>query len=600
MKLTELIIKATPAAIAVLDTNLHYIIVSERWMRDYGLEQQDIIGKSHYEIFPDITQEWKDIHQACLAGATRGKKQDVFVRLDGSVDYVSWEIQPWNTDDGELGGIIMFTEIETELVEAEKRLQQQIELQQMLLRNLPDFSAFLFDMDMNFLLADGSTLRKANYDPALMAGKNLKDIVPPASYEFLYPYYQQILQGETIFFTRVEETTHRIYHNYGSPVLDEHGNVIAGVIVSRDVTEYEETRTRLEFTEARPKAIFNNTFQFIGFMNPDGILLDINQTTLQFTGVNREDVIGKPFWEMVLWSKSEETQDMLKSAIERARTGEIVRYTVDVISNSREITIDLSIKPVFDETGKVIQLIPEGHDVTEMVELREELIRSNKELERFAYVASHDLQEPLRMVTSFLGLLSDEYSGQLSEEADQYINFAVDGAKRMKILIEDLLLYSRIMTKIQPFTSVDMSQVIADAIQNLHIYIQDSNAEITYPEHLPTVSGNSGQLIQLLQNLISNAIKFQKEDTQAEINISVQEIDHYWQFAIQDNGIGIDPKFHEKVFQIFQRLHTREVYSGTGIGLAVCQKVVLQHQGDIWIDSELDKGTTFYFTLPKI
>jgi signal transduction histidine kinase len=234
-------------------------------------------------------------------------------------------------------------------------------------------------------------------------------------------------------------------------------------------------------------------------------------------------------------------------------------------------------------------------------ELREKtdaLARSNADLEQFAYVASHDLQEPLRMVSSYVQLFEKRFAGHVDEQADKYIRYAVEGAKRMQSLIAGLLEYSRVGRLDEPFGTVDTSAALDQALSNLRSAIEESHARITRGP-LPSVTGNAGRIAQVFQNLIGNALKFRRADKPATVDISAAPSGAEWVFTVDDNGIGIDSAYLERIFVIFQRLHTRAEYPGTGIGLSICKKVVERHGGRIWVESRLGEGSRFHFTFPR-
>lgn len=352
-ELLRLFIDNTPLAIAMFDREMRYLAVSQLWLTSYDLEKQNIIGCSHYEVFPNTPERWQVAHQNCLAGEVQKCEEDYLVFPKGNREWIRWELHPWRNSAKEIGGIIMFIRVITERKQAEQKL---------------------------------------------------------------------------------------------------------------------------------------------------------------------------------------------KSAII-------------------------------------------------------ELDRSNQELEQFAYVASHDLREPLRKIKSYADLLVKRYSGQLDQKADKYIAYITDGAVRMQALITDLLTYSRVGRGDLIKEPTNMEAVLNQTLTDLSTVIQESRAVI-HADSLPTVNANPWQMGQLLQNLLGNAIKFCGEQP-PQIHVRALLSNQSWTISVQDNGIGIEPQYAERIFVIFQRLHTREEYQGTGIGLAVCKKIVERHGGEIWFESELGRGTTFCFTLPE-
>jgi signal transduction histidine kinase/HAMP domain-containing protein len=260
--------------------------------------------------------------------------------------------------------------------------------------------------------------------------------------------------------------------------------------------------------------------------------------------------------------------------------------------------------PLLDSSGEIVGGIELVKDITawkqaelELKQTARKLAESNNELQQFAYIASHDLQEPLRTITSFIQLLARRYKGKLDKDADDFIGFITDGAARMQQLINDLLAYSRIESRGQRFVRFDGEAVLSNTLAALGTALAESGAEITH-DPLPTLLGDPGQFAQLLQNLISNAIKF-RGDAVPRIHVSCVERQEEWELCVRDNGIGIEPQFFERIFEIFQRLHTRQEYVGTGIGLAVCKKIVERHGGRLWVESEPGNGSSFRFTIRK-
>ncbi len=251
-----------------------------------------------------------------------------------------------------------------------------------------------------------------------------------------------------------------------------------------------------------------------------------------------------------------------------------------------------------DETARIQEDLVKTR-TQELLEANAALGRSNAELEQFAYAVSHDLQEPLRMVASYVQLLGRRYQGKLDEDADAFIGYASDGAKRMQQMITDLLEFSRVQTKSDPFLPVAMDKALDLALGNLDLVLKETQSRIEADRaSLPLVYGDKGQLSRLFQNLIGNAVKYRDPARAPHISIKAERQDGFWTFSVQDNGIGIEPQHFERIFRVFQRLHGRGTYEGNGIGLAICKKIVERHGGRIWVESKPGQGTCFYFTLP--
>ncbi|HSL44768.1 MAG TPA: ATP-binding protein [Anaerolineales bacterium] len=350
------------------------------------------------------------------------------------------------------------------------------------------------------------------------------------------------------------------------------------------------------FLRQRAEQFFNITLDLLCITNIDGRLVDLNPAWENALGYKVEDLQGRVFTELV----HPDDMNLAVSALQAVTAGqESNRFEVRFRhrdGNYHWLAWALVISPHEQLVYGAARDVTQRRVAEERLQQQaEELERSNKELEQFAYVASHDLQEPLRIVSSYVQLLARRYKGRLDKDADEFIAYAVEGANRMKSLISDLLAYSRVGTRGKELAPVEMEEVFERVTRIMKLAIEDSQAVITH-DPLPVVLADNGQMIQLLQNLIANAIKFRGTQP-PRVHVGVRRHDAHWLFFVRDNGIGIDPQYSERIFVIFQRLHNRDEYPGTGIGLAICRKIVERHGGQIWVESELDKGATFYFTL---
>jgi PAS domain S-box-containing protein len=381
--------------------------------------------------------------------------------------------------------------------------------------------------------------------------------------------------------------------NKANAELEKYRNHLEALVTARteDLQESEERFRQL--VELSPDAIL---------IHRDGKILYANTATvILFGGESNEDLIGRSILESIHPEYREQVQ---------ARMSEVLGGNKVPVREMKIIGLDGSIKDV-EAAGTAIFL--QGKPAIETIfrdiasrkkaeqalqTYAENLKRSNEDLERFAYIASHDLQEPLRNMVSFSQLLSRRYKGKMDPDADEFIEYIVEGGKRMQTLISDLLDYSRISTRAEPFQPMDCEQVMDKVLQSLFYTIQESNAFIESTP-LPLINADPAQISLVFQNLIANAIKFRRDEP-PYIHISAEKINHHWKFAVRDNGIGIDSAFNNRIFEIFQRLHTRDKYPGSGVGLAIVKKIIERHGGKIWVESEVGKGSTFYFTLPSI
>jgi PAS domain S-box-containing protein len=339
------------------------------------------------------------------------------------------------------------------------------------------------------------------------------------------------------------------------------------------------------------------------------ILLDLqghvtswNEGAQRAIGYTSEEIIGQSIG--CFYVPEDKIQQKLSGMLKTVKEqGRLVEEGWKVRKDGSRFWAEVVITAIHDRENQLIGFSEMTRDLTERKQAdmdRERYIKSlassNTELRQFAYVASHDLQEPLRMITSYTQLLSKRYKGKLDADADEFIGYATDGAMRMRRLIEDLLMYSRLGSEKVPLVPIDCNDILKRALINLSITVLESGATVT-SESLPVVHAVESQLLQLIQNLVGNAIKYHGSAPPL-VHVSAQKKESEWVFAIRDNGIGLDPQFVDRIFIIFQRLHTSDKYAGTGIGLAVCKKIVERHEGRIWVESKPGQGATFYFTLP--
>jgi PAS domain S-box-containing protein len=363
-----------------------------------------------------------------------------------------------------------------------------------------------------------------------------------------------------------------------------------------EIAERKRIEEALRVSEEKYRLVADFTYDWEDWLDPSGKYIYVSPSCEWITGYRRDELSDM---DMVLKITHPDDYESVKKHFHEVISGSTEIHHMDfriITRSGDERWLSHYCQPVYGNDGIFLGRRGSNRDITGRKKAEVELKRSNEDLRQFASAASHDLQEPLRGIESFIKLLEKRYKGKLDEKADEYIAYLIDDVKRMQMLIKDLLEYSRVSVKEKVFSPVNCSAVLEQALSNLRFSIEESGAEVTR-DPLPVVMGDEAQLSRLFQNLIGNAIKFRSR-VQLKIHVSAKREGYEWIFSVRDSGVGIDPKQADRIFVIFQRLHTRQEYPGTGIGLAICKKIIERHGGRIWVESELGKGSTFYFSIP--
>lgn len=439
------------------------------------------------------------------------------------------------------------------------------------------------------------------YDAGEIIGKPVTTLFPPGAEEESNRLLDIIRSGTPsphFESTRLTRTGRRIEVSTTlSPIHDENGRVAGAFTAARDITERKRTENVFRHAvESAPNAML--------MINGHGKIVLVNAQTEKLFAYRRDELLGQSVELLVPPRFRDKHPGYRQSFSEepRARAMGAGRDLFGLRKDGVEFPVEIGLNPI--ETDEGLMVLSAIVDITERKRGEEEikrvaaeLARSNAELQQFAYVASHDLQEPMRAVAGCVQLLQQRYAGQLDSGADEIVKHIVDAAVRMQTMINDLLALSRQSTQPGAIETSDSAQALDTALKNLEVAIRESNAAI-HIGTLPVLRANPTQMVQLFQNLLANAIKFRGEQPLV-IHIGAEHEGNEWHFRVSDNGIGMDPKYRDRIFGIFQRLHAARKYPGTGIGLAICKKIIERHNGRIWVETEPGKGSTFHFTLPN-
>lgn len=623
--------------VGLLDMEGKIVEVNRSATRTAGLEAPDLIGTAMYDTYAwSKTTEIQDRIKDSIVRAAAGESSqfDIEARAIGDISiFVEYTIAPIRNSVGDIEFLI------ASAINITERKQNEIEMAQLadllekererLARIVNTLPGVVFEGVSPSETSQGGIIFMSNYTETLLGylPNNWIDnpnfgstIIHPDDLESLVTnltgtyecgengYFECRIfaaDGRTVF---VEIRT--------TPYRDDDGQVTGLVGTMIDITERKKREVEisqlassLELERERLKRIVNTlpgiVFEAVGTpRNGDQKMVFVSDYAETLLGYPPSSWIDDPtFGGSIV--HPDDVAAIMEDATVIYESGEqgILNYRV-YATDQRIVHIEARSIPYRNFEGDMSGVVGVMMDITKrkdtedrLMHYAKELRRSNAELEQFAYVASHDLQEPLRMVGSYLQLIEHRYNNRLDKDGHEFIAYAVDGANRMKKLIQDLLSYSRVQRGREAFRICPMETTLDITKRNLSMSIQEAHAIIT-SESLPSVYGNEQQISQLLQNLLGNAIKFHGE-APPEIHIGVEEYEENWEFSVRDNGIGIEEQYLERIFVIFQRLHSRDTYAGTGIGLALCRKIVGQHGGRIWAESKINEGSTFRFTIAK-
>ena len=601
-----------------------YIEVNQTFEDFTGLKREDVLNKKVTEILPpDEASELIEIYSPV---ALLGEKVH-FEKPRPSLNRY-YEIYAFSPEKKQF--IALITDITSHKLAEERALKAQKDWEDTF-EAVPDLIAIV-DIDYQILRVNQALAGRLGVKADNCIGRKCFELIhgsnePP----LICPHKLMLEDGKEHKIEVNEAKLKGDFINSASPIHNKKQEIAGCVHVLRDITERKKAEKTLQVEHDLLQDIMNGAKNsHLVYLDRNFNFVRVNEAYAQTCGYRPEEMIGKNHFDLypheeneAIFSHVRDTGEMVEyhdkpfefpDQPERGVTywdwtltpiksqNDVVSLIFSLYETTKSKRAELKIKKLLENEQQLTEELQVSNE--ELIDTQNKLRKSinkleisNQELEQFAYVASHDLQEPLRMVGSFTQLLEKRYKNKLDDDADEYIGFIVEGSHRMKDLIDDLLVFSRLNTDKKEFKLTDLNQLLENVLFNFKSVIEDNKIQIIV-DSLPIIKCDESQVNQLFQNLISNAIKFRDEKT-PEIHISCQNSDNHWLFGVSDNGIGIDAEHQDKIFDVFRRLHNRDEYEGTGIGLAICKRIVERHEGQIWVESEQGQGSTFYFTLPQ-
>ena len=605
------LLEAAPDAMVVVNQGGKIVRLNVQAEKQFGYRRDELVGQKVKNIIPEGFAE------RLIADGTRTAAEALAQQIGTGI-----ELSGWRKDGSEFPIEIMLSPLESAegvLVtaairdisvrkEAERHLAQMEGRYRGLLEAAPD-AMVVVNQSGEIVLLNVQAEKQFGYRRDELVGQKVKNIIPEGFAERLIAdgtrtaaeaLAQQIGTGIELYGRRKNGSDFPIEIML-SPLESAEGVLVTAAI--RDISVRKDAEKHLAQMEGRYRGLLEAAPDAMVVVNQSGEIVLLNVQAEKQFGYRRDELVGQKVKNIIPEGFAER---LVADALRSAEDALAQQIGTGIELNGRrkngsDFPIEIMLSPLESADGTLVTAAI--RDITtrkkaeaDLLQKVEELNRSNEELGQFAYIASHDLQEPLRMVASYTQLLSKRYKGKLDSDADDFISFAVDGASRMHRMIQDLLAYSRVGTKGKDLLDASSDEALQQALMNLRGAIEDSGALVTH-DPLPAVMADEMQLIQLFQNLVGNAIKYQQPGVPRVHVSAVKNGGKKWIFSVQDNGLGIDSQYFEKIFGMFQRLHKREEFAGTGIGLAICKKIVERHGGSISVESELGRGSTFSFVL---
>jgi PAS domain S-box-containing protein len=606
------LLEASPDAMVVVSANGEIVLLNAQAEKQFAYRRDELLGQNVKSIIPEGFAERLIADGTRTAAEALAQQIGTGIELngrrkDGSQFPIEIMLSPLESAEGTL--VTAAIRDVTEHKNAEKHLAQMEARYRGLLEAAPD-AMVVVNRNGEIVLLNVQAEKQFGYRRDELLGQKVKSIIPEGFAERLIAdgtrtaaeaLAQQIGTGIELSGRRKDGSEFPIEIML-SPLESAEGILVTAAI--RDITERKRVEDALRESEERFRLMASGIKDYANVMlDPEGFIVSWNEGGERLKGYRAEEIIGQHF------SRFYSAEDIRKGlpAMELKQAKETGRFEGEgwrVRKDGSRFLANIVITAFRDEKGQLRGFGKITRDITErrraeehLTKTMEDLKRSNDELGQFAYVASHDLQEPLRMVASYTQLLAQRYKGRLDSDADEFIAFAVDGCNRMQGLIQDLLSYSRAGANAEPLRAVSCEGALEKTLRNLRPTIQDSGAMVTH-DSLPTIMTDETQLVQVFQNLIANAIKYHGAEPPLVHVSATRNSGNEWVFSVRDNGMGMEPQYFERIFILFQRLHGQKEFAGTGIGLAMCKKIVDRLGGRIWVESQPTKGSTFYFALP--